>query len=67
MAALVYSYQNAQSMSPGLTSPSDRRINTYAFTSYAIRRIWDLTQVYLEQELAIDVLLHPTSPSLIDR
>jgi hypothetical protein len=47
----------------GLTSASDGRIgidNTYAFTSFALWR--DLrTQVYLEQKLAIEVLLHNPS------
>ena len=53
-------FQKSPRGPPGLTYPSDGRIainSTYAFTSLCR----DLTQVYLKQKLAIEVLIHHPS------
>ena len=49
---------------PVLSSPSNGRItfnSTFAFISQALRRELDLTLIYLEQKMAIELLLHHSS------
>ena len=56
MPALAYAFPKGPREPPGLMSPSDERLPLNS--TYALRRDLDLTDVYLEQKVAIDVLLH---------
>ena len=58
MSALAYTYRKAPRGSAGLMSPFDRRMainSTYALYRIHSGSIWDLTQVYLEYKLVIEV------------
>ena len=61
MPELAYSFRKAPRGTPGLKSPSeDKSLSKVHMRSLHMHcgGIWDLTPAYLEQKLAVDVLLH---------